>query len=223
MKDKVNIRFSKVSNLNSRKCMEVALRTYHVISMALVLELIFKALKIVTTAITAIIIYECTKRILILKAEYQCTWEILLSNSIVTSNIRTMLWATLILLVFIMLINKKVNCKLKDISWALKVKKGVKQSIDVAVRHSIASDVANIILKSYDTEQEEYEAHIEVEDNTIRINGVSEIVVSKRISNDYNFVLALCSGRLDSFDNELLDYYQSIIELTDKITENQEK
>lgn len=214
MTEKVKVKFSEIPRDTSLKCFNIANRVKKSLDLAIALQVCFKVLELVTIAVVSLLCYSSFVKIQIFMNFYNCGFLEATKHSKVAVH--------LLMLVLIYIIDRYTNCSMKDIRWALKVKEGVKETIMVAVHHAIALDLAEIIIRKCKDVDGEFEALIELEDNVIKINGIPQLVLKKRLTHDYYFTRALETGRLDSFDKEFKENYDGVLEVVDVVAKMRE-
>lgn len=214
MTEKVKVKFSEIPRDTSLKCFNIANRVKKSLDLAIALQVCFKVLELVTIAVVSLLCYSSFVKIQIFMNSYNCGFLEATKHSKVAVH--------LLMLVLIYIIDRYTNCSMKDIRWALKVKEGVKETIMVAVHHAIALDLAEIIIRKCKDVDGEFEALIELEDNVIKINGIPQLVLKKRLTHDYYFTRALETGRLDSFDKEFKENYDGVLEVVDVVAKMRE-
>lgn len=214
MTEKVKVKFSEIPRDTSLKCFNIANRVKKSLDLAIALQVCFKVLELVTIAVVSLLCYSSFVKIQIFMNSYNCGFLEATKHSKVAVH--------LLMLVLIYIIDRYTNCSMKDIRWTLKVKEGVKETIMVAVHHAIALDLAEIIIRKCKDVDGEFEALIELEDNVIKINGIPQLVLKKRLTHDYYFTRALETGRLDSFDKEFKENYDGVLEVVNVVAKMRE-
>lgn len=218
MTEKVKVKFSEIPRDTSLKCLNIANRVKKSLDLAIALQVCFKVLELVIIAVVSLVCYSSFVKIQIFMNFYNCGFLEATKHSQVAGHMRIILYGLLLMLVLLYIIERYTNCSMKDIRWALKVKEGVKETIMVAVHHAIALDLAEIVIRKRKDADSEFEALIELEDNVIKINGIPQLVLRKRLTQDYYFTRALETGRLDSFDKEFRENYDGVLEIVDVVT-----
>lgn len=218
MTEKVKVKFSEIPRDTSLKCFNIANRVKKSLDLAIALQVCFKVLELVIIAVVSLVCYSSFVKIQIFMNFYNCGFLEATKHSQVAGHMRIILYGLLLMLVLLYIIERYTNCSMKDIRWTLKVKEGVKETIMVAVHHAIALDLAEIIIRECKDVDSEFEALIELEDNVIKIYGIPQLVLKKRLTQDYYFTRALETGRLDSFDKEFRENYDGVLEVVDVVT-----